>query len=116
MDDDELAVLKAGEATFFDLKTGNKIKKDLQNIEWDIDAAEKGVARKVTKDEINNMKMGFNRDYTRGFYNKVGSIVGIDLPMNRGVRLGDVKNGNVVLEHVLKHYERFIILQTKTRV
>jgi len=42
MDDDELAVLKAGEATFFDLKTGIKIKKDLQNIEWDIDAAEKG--------------------------------------------------------------------------
>jgi glucosamine--fructose-6-phosphate aminotransferase (isomerizing) len=42
MDDDELAVLKAGEVEFFDIKTNKKIEKEIQLIEWNIDAAEKG--------------------------------------------------------------------------
>jgi glucosamine--fructose-6-phosphate aminotransferase (isomerizing) len=42
MDDDELAVLKAGEVEFFDLKNDKKIEKELRLIEWNIDAAEKG--------------------------------------------------------------------------
>jgi glucosamine--fructose-6-phosphate aminotransferase (isomerizing) len=43
MDDDELAVLNAGEVTFYDLKNNNTIvEKELQTIEWSIDAAEKG--------------------------------------------------------------------------
>lgn len=42
MDDDELAVLKAGGVEFFDLKTDKKIEKELRLIEWNIDAAEKG--------------------------------------------------------------------------
>jgi len=43
MEDNELAVLKAGEVEFFDLKNNNElIKKKIQNIEWNIDAAEKG--------------------------------------------------------------------------
>jgi len=43
MEDNELAVLKAGEVEFFDLKNDNEvIKKKIQNIEWNIDAAEKG--------------------------------------------------------------------------
>ena len=43
MEDDELAVLKAGEVTFFDLKNNNVvIEKELQIIEWNVDAAEKG--------------------------------------------------------------------------
>ena len=42
MEDNELAVLKAGEVTFFDLKNNNElIKKKIRNIEWNIDAAEK---------------------------------------------------------------------------
>jgi len=41
MDDDELAVLKAGEVEFIDLKTDKKIEKELRLIEWNIDAAEK---------------------------------------------------------------------------
>ncbi len=42
MEDNELAVLKAGEVKFFDLKNDNElIKKKIQNIEWNIDAAEK---------------------------------------------------------------------------
>jgi len=43
MEDNELAVLKAGEVEFFDLENENElIKKKIQNIEWNIDAAEKG--------------------------------------------------------------------------
>ena len=61
MDDDELAVLKAGEATFYDLKTGNKIKKDLQNIEWDIDAAEKGGYEHFMLKEIYEEPMALKR-------------------------------------------------------
>jgi len=41
MDDDELAVLKAGEVEFFDINTNKKIEKEIQLIEWNIDAAEK---------------------------------------------------------------------------
>ena len=42
MDDDELAILKAGEVEFFHLETKKKIEKEIQLIEWNIDAAEKG--------------------------------------------------------------------------
>jgi glucosamine--fructose-6-phosphate aminotransferase (isomerizing) len=43
LEDDEMAVLKAGSVEFYDLNNINKIKeKELQKIEWSIDAAEKG--------------------------------------------------------------------------
>jgi len=42
MEDNELAVLKAGEVEFFDLTSNEKIEKELKTIEWSIDAAEKG--------------------------------------------------------------------------
>ncbi|GAG83879.1 unnamed protein product, partial [marine sediment metagenome] len=42
MDDDELAILKAGEVEFFDLISNERIEKELKTIEWSIDAAEKG--------------------------------------------------------------------------
>jgi glucosamine--fructose-6-phosphate aminotransferase (isomerizing) len=42
LDDDELAILKAGEVEFFNLNTNEKIDKELRTIDWSIDAAEKG--------------------------------------------------------------------------
>ena len=42
MEDNELAILKAGEVEFFHLKTNKKIEKEFELIEWSIDAAEKG--------------------------------------------------------------------------
>ena len=42
MEDDELAILKAGEVDFYDLKNDKKIEKEKQIIKWNIDAAEKG--------------------------------------------------------------------------
>jgi len=42
MEDDELAILKAGEVDFYDLKNDKKVNKELHIIDWNIDAAEKG--------------------------------------------------------------------------
>jgi glucosamine--fructose-6-phosphate aminotransferase (isomerizing) len=42
LEDCEMAVLKAGTVEFFDLNTSEKIDKKSQQIEWTIDAAEKG--------------------------------------------------------------------------
>jgi glucosamine--fructose-6-phosphate aminotransferase (isomerizing) len=42
MDDDELAILKAGEVEFFDLTSNERIEKEIRTIDWSIDAAEKG--------------------------------------------------------------------------
>ncbi len=61
MDDDELAVLKAGDVSFFDLKTNNLINKELRNIEWDIDAAEKGGYEHFMLKEIYEEPMALKR-------------------------------------------------------
>src|SRR3989338_703181 len=45
--------------------------------------------------------MGFNRDFTTGFFEKNKSIVGKEMPMNRGIYLGDVYKGLVELQHDL---------------
>jgi glucosamine--fructose-6-phosphate aminotransferase (isomerizing) len=43
LNDDEMAVLKPGEVEFFNIKNNSTpIEKELKNIEWNIDAAEKG--------------------------------------------------------------------------
>jgi len=42
MDDDELAILKAGKVEFFNLITNEIVEKELRTIDWTIDAAEKG--------------------------------------------------------------------------
>jgi len=78
-----------------------------------VEAAEQGIAREVTTDETNLMKMGFNRDYTHGFYNKVGSIIGHKLPMNRGIKLGVVKNSKIKLEYDLNKWDGISIWHEK---
>ncbi len=42
LEDCEMAILKAGEVEFFNVNTSEKIEKEYQQIEWSIDAAEKG--------------------------------------------------------------------------
>ena len=42
LEDCEMAILKAGEVEFFNVNTSEKIEKKSQQIEWSIDAAEKG--------------------------------------------------------------------------
>jgi glucosamine--fructose-6-phosphate aminotransferase (isomerizing) len=41
LDDNELAVLKPGQAEFYNIINNEKVEKELQQIEWSIDAAEK---------------------------------------------------------------------------
>ena len=42
MEDGEYAILKAGEAVFFSIDNNERIEKEVQKINWNIDAAEKG--------------------------------------------------------------------------
>ncbi len=42
LDDDEMAILRPGGAKFFDVKTNDEVSKNLIQIDWNIDAAEKG--------------------------------------------------------------------------
>ena len=42
MDDDEYAIVKAGEVEFFNIKNNQRLEKKQKHIKWSIDAAEKG--------------------------------------------------------------------------
>ncbi|MFW9998728.1 MAG: glutamine--fructose-6-phosphate transaminase (isomerizing) [Candidatus Hodarchaeota archaeon] len=79
MEDDELAVLKAGEVEFYDLKNDIKIEKELNLIEWNIDAAEKGgyehFMLKEIYEEPNAMRrtLKISKDLLRIFANHLWS-------------------------------------------
>src|SRR3989344_778348 len=66
-----------------------------------IDAAMKRHFKPITAQQVDNLKMGFNRDFTSGFFENNQSIVGKEMPMNRGIYLGDVYKGLVELKHDL---------------
>ena len=66
-----------------------------------IDAAVKNNFKPISAQQIDNLKMGFNRDFTSGFFENNQSIVGKEMPMNRGIYLGDVYKGLVELKHDL---------------
>ncbi|MDP3699107.1 MAG: U32 family peptidase [Nanoarchaeota archaeon] len=66
-----------------------------------IDAAMKRHFKPISAQQIDNLKMGFNRDFTTGFFENNQSIVGKEMPMNRGIYLGDVYKGLVELKHDL---------------
>lgn len=66
-----------------------------------IDAAVKNNFKSISQQQVDNLKMGFNRDFTSGFFENNKSIVGKDMPMNRGIYLGDVYKGLVELQHDL---------------
>lgn len=42
LNDDEVAILRAGEVEFYSLKEDEKLEKEIQEIKWNVDAAEKG--------------------------------------------------------------------------
>ncbi|MBT4648509.1 U32 family peptidase [archaeon] len=58
--------------------------------------------QKLSGEQINDLKMGFNREFTSGFYSGEDSIVGSEMPMNRGIFLGRIKKGRVKLNHEIK--------------
>ena len=66
-----------------------------------IDAAAKNNFKQISQQQVDNLKMGFNRDFTAGFFEDNKSIVGKEMPMNRGIYLGDVYKGLLELQHDL---------------
>ena len=66
-----------------------------------IDAAVKNKFKPISPQQVDNLKMGFNRDFTTGFFENNQTIVGKEMPMNRGIYLGDVYKGLVELQHDL---------------
>ncbi len=61
MDDDELAKLEAGKVSFFNINDDTRIEKELQEIEWSIDAAEKGGYEHFMLKEIYEEPMALRR-------------------------------------------------------
>lgn len=66
-----------------------------------IDAVVNRNFKPISAQQIDNLKMGFNRDFTTGFFENNKTIVGKEMPMNRGIYLGDVYKGLVQLQHDL---------------
>ncbi|HLD00207.1 MAG TPA: U32 family peptidase [Candidatus Nanoarchaeia archaeon] len=66
-----------------------------------IDAVQEKHFKPLSEQQVNNLKMGFNRDFTTGFFNNNPSIVGAEMPMNRGIFLGTIQDGGLQLEHDL---------------
>ncbi len=66
-----------------------------------IDAAARNNFKAISQQQVDNLKMGFNRDFTSGFFENNPSIVGKEMPMNRGIYLGEIRNGILELQHDL---------------
>lgn len=57
---------------------------------------------KLNENQLSHLKMGFNREFTDGFFSGNRTIVGKDMPMNRGIYLGTVSGRELRLESDLK--------------
>ncbi len=67
-----------------------------------IDALYTRTFKPLSQEALNKLKLGFNRDFTTGFFGGNVSIVGKEMPMNRGIYLGTVYHGELRLEHELE--------------
>ena len=70
-----------------------------------IDAAAQHKFRPLTIEQTDNIKIEFNRDFTSGFFAGNKTIVGIDMPMNRGVPLGIIRTGELQLIQNLSQFD-----------
>lgn len=61
MDDDEYAIVKAGEVEFFNIKNNQRLEKKQKHIKWSIDAAEKGGFEHFMLKEIYEEPMAMKR-------------------------------------------------------
>ncbi len=64
LNDDEMAILKAGEAEFYSLSSDEKIEKEIQKINWSIDAAEKGGYEHFMLKEIHEEPLALGKTLT----------------------------------------------------
>ncbi len=63
-----------------------------------IDSAVNGKTKPLSNEQVEKLKMGFNREFTDGFFSGNKSIVGSEMPMNRGISLGTVRYHYLKLE------------------
>ncbi|HLC95742.1 MAG TPA: U32 family peptidase [Candidatus Nanoarchaeia archaeon] len=59
-------------------------------------------ASKANQADLDRVKINFNRDFTSGFFANNKSVIGSDMPMNRGILLGKVLNGKLRIYELLK--------------
>ncbi len=59
------------------------------------------IGKKLSPEETTLLASQFNRDFTTGFFMGNESIVGKEMPMNRGLFLGTVRDKKLVLQHDL---------------
>ncbi|HLC91376.1 MAG TPA: DUF3656 domain-containing protein [Candidatus Nanoarchaeia archaeon] len=59
----------------------------------------------VTDKTIKNLKLAFNREFTSGFFADQKSIVDSAIPSKRGILLGKVVRGELLLQHPLEMYD-----------
>jgi U32 family peptidase len=59
----------------------------------------------VTKKTIKDLKLAFNRDFTKGYFNNVENIVDPILSSKRGIFLGTVQKGHVILQDAIQQFD-----------
>lgn len=69
-----------------------------------VDEAMQGKSREVPTNELHQLRMSFNRDFTTGFAFE-DNIIGTSMPMNRGELLGTISYGNLELKHPLQEFD-----------
>lgn len=81
------------------MKSPEYVAATTQTYRQQIDAAANKNFKPISQQQVDNLKMGFNRDFTAGFFENNKSIVGKEMPMNRGIYLGQVYKGLLELQH-----------------
>ncbi len=59
----------------------------------------------LTSQQLDNLRMGFNREFTTGFFGGNKSIIGSEMPMNRGIPLGTINFGKLKLQAPLQLHD-----------
>jgi len=74
-----------------------------------IDSAENmtkdGKINPISNEQVEKLKMGFNREFTDGFFAGNKTIIGKEMPMNRGIFLGTVSFNKLKLNSDLRIYD-----------
>src|SRR3989338_6001625 len=61
--------------------------------------------REVTDEDINDLKLTFNREFTSGYFNHETKIVDPVIPSKRGIFLGQVQNGYLELKENIELFD-----------
>ena len=59
----------------------------------------------ISQENINELKMAFNREFTKGYFNNESKIVDPTYSSKRGIYLGTIQNGFLTLEQDIELYD-----------